>query len=50
MEMDEPDLCHIAVSVNGVEWSLAVAADETLLDVLRDRLRSEEHTSELQSQ
>jgi xanthine dehydrogenase YagT iron-sulfur-binding subunit len=38
MEMDEPDLWPIAVSVNGVERSLAVAADETLLDVLRDRL------------
>jgi len=38
MEMDEPDLCSIAVSVNGVERSLAVTADETLLDVLRDRL------------
>ena len=36
--MAEPDRCHIAVSVNGVERSLAVAADETLLDVLRDRL------------
>jgi hypothetical protein len=36
--MDEPDRYHIAVTVNGVEQSLAVAADETLLDVLRDRL------------
>jgi hypothetical protein len=30
-EMDEPDLWHIAVSVNGVERPLAVAADQTLL-------------------
>src|SRR6185503_20764361 len=37
-EMDEPALCHFTVFVNGVERSLAVAADETLLDVLRDRL------------
>jgi aerobic-type carbon monoxide dehydrogenase small subunit (CoxS/CutS family) len=36
--MDELDLCPIAVSVNGVERSLAVASDETLPDVPRDRL------------